>query len=131
MRPDKRGTDMVGVTSGGYQGRVRIIPFRLKLYTSRVFVDEPGGAQDYNRAMARGWESKSVEAQIEDSSSDPSTNQEHNISPDERQALIRRSDLILSRKRVVQQLEGSTNERYSEFLRQSLAAIESQIEDLN
>jgi hypothetical protein len=81
--------------------------------------------------MARGWESKSVEAQIEDSSSDFSTNQEHNFSPDERQALIRKSDLILSRKRVVQQLEGSTNERYSEFLRQSLAAIEAQIADLS
>ena len=81
--------------------------------------------------MARGWESKSVEAQIEDSSSDFATNQEHNVSPGERQALIRKNDLILSRKRIVQQLEGSTNERYSEFLRQSLAAVESQLEDLS
>ena len=81
--------------------------------------------------MARGWESKSVEAQIEDSSSDFSTNQEHNVSPGERQALIRKNDLILSRKRIVQQLEGSTNERYSEFLRQSLAAVESQLEGLS
>jgi hypothetical protein len=81
--------------------------------------------------MARGWESKSVEAQIEDSSSDSTTNQERNVSPHERQALIRKNDLILSRKRVVQQLEGSTNERFSEFLRQSLAAIEAQIEDLS
>jgi hypothetical protein len=81
--------------------------------------------------MARGWESKSVEAQIEESSSDSSANQDQNISPDERQALIRRNDLLLSRKRVVQQLEGSSSERYSEFLRRSLAALEAQIADLS
>lgn len=81
--------------------------------------------------MARGWESKSVEAQIEESTSDSSANQDENISPDERQTLIRRNDLLLSRKRVVQQLEGSTSERYSEFLRRSLAALEAQIADLS
>ncbi len=81
--------------------------------------------------MARGWESKSVEAQIEESSSDSSTNQEHNISPDERQALIRKNDLILSRKRVVQQLEGSTNERYSEFLRRVLLLSRRRLQDLS
>jgi|HubBroStandDraft_6_1064221.scaffolds.fasta_scaffold02745_9 hypothetical protein len=81
--------------------------------------------------MARGWESKSVEAQIEESTSDSSANQDQNISPDERQALIRRNDLLLSRKRVVQQLEGSSSERYSEFLRRSLAALEAQIADLS
>ena len=81
--------------------------------------------------MARGWESKSVEAQIEESSSDSSANQDQNISPDERQALIRRNDLLLSRKRLVQQLEGSSSERYSEFLRRSLAALEAQIADLS
>ena len=81
--------------------------------------------------MARGWESKSVEAQIEESTSDSSANQDQNISPDERQALIRRNDLVLSRKRVVQQLEGSSSERYSEFLRRSLAALEAQIADLS
>jgi hypothetical protein len=81
--------------------------------------------------MARGWESKSVEAQIEESSSESSTNQEQNISPDERQALIRKNDLLLSRKRIVQQLEGSTSERYSEFLRHSLAALEAQIAALS
>jgi hypothetical protein len=80
--------------------------------------------------MARGWESKSVEAQIEESTSDSSANQD-NISPDERQTLIKKNDLILSRRRVVQQLEGSTNERYSEFLQRSLAALEAQIADLN
>jgi hypothetical protein len=81
--------------------------------------------------MARGWESKSVEAQIEDSNSDSSANEDQALSVEERQALIRKEDLILSRKRVLQQLEGSTSDRYSEFLRRTLVALESQIAALS
>lgn len=81
--------------------------------------------------MARGWESKSVEAQIEESESDSSATEDQILSSEERQALIRKKDLILSRKRVLQQLEGSTSDRYSEFLRRTLAALESQIEALS
>jgi hypothetical protein len=81
--------------------------------------------------MARGWESKSVEAQIEDSSSDPSSNQEQTLSPEERQATIKKNDLLLSRSRVLQELEASSNERYSEMLRRSLADLNMQIESLN
>ena len=81
--------------------------------------------------MARGWESKSVEAQIEDSSSESSANEDQALSHEERQTLIRRKDLILSRKRVLQQLEGSTSDRYSEFLRRTLAALETQIAALS
>jgi hypothetical protein len=81
--------------------------------------------------MARGWESKSVEAQIEESNTDSSANEDQALSPEERQALIRKKDLILSRKRVLQQLEGSTSDRYSEFLRRTLVSLESQIAALN
>lgn len=81
--------------------------------------------------MARGWESKSVEAQIEESSSESSANEDQVLSFEERQVLIRKKDLILSRKRVLQQLEGSTSDRYSEFLRRTLADLESQIAELN
>jgi len=81
--------------------------------------------------MARGWESKSVEAQIEESNFDSSANEDQALSAEDRQTLIRRKDLILSRKRVLQQLEGSTSDRYSEFLRRTLAALESQIAALS
>jgi hypothetical protein len=81
--------------------------------------------------MARGWESKSVEAQIEESNSESSVNEDQALSYEERQSLIRKKDLILSRKRVLQQLEGSTSDRYSEFLQRTLAALESQIAALN
>jgi hypothetical protein len=81
--------------------------------------------------MARGWDSKSVEDQIEQSNSESLANPDASISPQERQVLIKKSDLLLSRKRVVQQLEGNTNERYAEFLRRTLAALETQIAALS
>jgi hypothetical protein len=78
--------------------------------------------------MARGWESKSVEAQIEDNKSTPSKhNPDVSVSREEVQRKIRRADLHLSRKRILQQLEGSTNERYSDLLRRSLAELDGQL----
>jgi hypothetical protein len=81
--------------------------------------------------MARGWESKSVEAQIEESSVEDSANKDLAPSPEERQTLIRKNDLILSRKRILQQLEGCTSDRYSDFLRRTLTALEEQIAALS
>jgi hypothetical protein len=78
--------------------------------------------------MARGWESKSVEAQIEESES--SSNPEYLGSPGDQQTKFKKNDLLLSRKRVLQQLENSNNERYSELLRRSLDDLDRQIEAL-
>ena len=77
--------------------------------------------------MARGWESKSVESQIEESRSDSPANQYQDLTPEKRQALARKNQLLLSRKHVVQQLESSSNERYSELLRRTLAELDAQI----
>jgi hypothetical protein len=77
--------------------------------------------------MARGWESKSVEAQIEETFSEPSRNERLPSSPEDLRSKRRKTDLMLSRKRVLQQLEGSTNDRYSELLRLALADLDAQI----
>ena len=81
--------------------------------------------------MARGWESKTVEAQIEESSSENSPNPEHRVSPEERQTIFRKKDLMLSRKRILQQLQLNPNERYSELLRRTLAGLDAEIAALN
>ncbi len=81
--------------------------------------------------MARGWESKSVEAQIEESSSTNFQNPENTVSPEELQTVYKKKDLFLSRKRIVQQLESSSNERYSELLRRTLAGLDAEIAELN
>ncbi|HKD86302.1 MAG TPA: hypothetical protein VKB58_16245 [Terriglobales bacterium] len=80
--------------------------------------------------MARGWESKSVEAQIEEAASEPAQS-EHFFSAAERQTKQKKNDLQLSRKRVLQQLQNSTNERYSELLRRTLADLDAQIAALS
>lgn len=84
----------------------------------------------YNGDMARGWESKSVEAQIEDSTSETNDPQ-GSISNEVREAMQRKSDLDLSRRRIAQQLDSSHNERYSELLRRTLADLDAQIAALN
>ena len=80
--------------------------------------------------MARGWESKSVEAQIEASNSQIETKEHRNApSPEEVQGQIKTANLNLSRRRILQQLEASTNDRYSELLRRALADLNLQIEN--
>jgi ribosomal protein L29 len=76
--------------------------------------------------MARGWESKSVEAQMEESVAEPTTKRTV-LTPEELQKQRRKMDLELSRSRVLQQLEQNTNERYSELLRRTLAELDQQI----
>ena len=90
------------------------------------------GAAPYNEAMARGWESKSVEAQIEDNKS-TSSNQSflQQVSPEEVHRKSLKANLHLSRQRILQQLESSTNDRYSEMLRRSLADLEGQLGSLS
>lgn len=77
--------------------------------------------------MARGWESKSVEAQIEESAAAGDVRGNAALTSEQVEQRRRKSDLMLSRSRVVQQLEDSTNERYAELLRRTLADLDKQI----
>ena len=83
----------------------------------------------YNGGMARGWDSKSIEAQIEEKNS-ATVNQtiQSLASQEEVHSKIRRNNLLLSRRRIEQELAASGNERYSEMLRRSLAELDSQLE---
>jgi hypothetical protein len=81
--------------------------------------------------MARGWESKSVEAQIEETNSESTLSPEPRISAEELQTTFKKKDLLLSRQRILQQLELSSNERYSELLRRTLAGLDVEIGALN
>ena len=81
--------------------------------------------------MARGWESKSVADQIEEGNSarprDPSQAQ----TIEERQRHQRIASLKLSRSRLLQQLERSTNPAYRKVLMNGLEAIEAEIESFS
>jgi hypothetical protein len=80
--------------------------------------------------MARGWESKSVEAQMEESVAAEPPKKRAPLTPEELDRQRRKADLLLSRSRVVQQLAESTSERYSELLRRTLAELDQQIAEL-
>jgi hypothetical protein len=97
---------------------------------SRIFIVREAD-QSYNKSMARGWESKSVEAQVEEAESEPSLNPDQKFSIEEMQTIFKKKDLMLSRKRVLQQMDLSPNERYSELLRRTLAGLDAELAELN
>jgi hypothetical protein len=79
--------------------------------------------------MARGWESKAVEAQMEEAKDD-SGEEKRQLSDGERKDQLERDNLKLSRAYVAQQIEASTNERYTESLRQALSEIDRKLASL-
>jgi hypothetical protein len=81
--------------------------------------------------MARGWESKAVEAQIDEAQ----TRAEHALRPQQTaEELARerqRESLELSRTRVLQDLEKARNPKYREILKESLRFLEEKISGLD
>ena len=78
--------------------------------------------------MARGWESKSVEAQID------AAEQQHrsavlNRKPDpEKLNIIRQKEtLLLSRTRIVRELDAAQNPRYKAVLSKALADLDAKL----
>jgi hypothetical protein len=96
-----------------------------------TFTDGKARRERYNLTMARGWDSKSVEAQIEESDSSSSSSPDGVLSAEDLQTEFKKKDLLLSRRRVLQQLESSNNERYSDLLRRTLVDLDIQIASLN
>ena len=81
--------------------------------------------------MARGWESKSVEAQMEESRESKPAAGRAALPAEELLRLQKKADLTLSRKRIAQQLEASSSEKCSELLRRTLAELDRQIAELS
>jgi len=77
-------------------------------------------------AVARGWESKSVEAQQAEAS-DKSAKPRPRISTDEAARWREKESLHLSRQRVLQQIEASQNPRHRKLLEDALADLEEKL----
>jgi len=80
--------------------------------------------------MARGWESKSVESQIDEASQKQSSNSSALLNDEQKKAKREREILLLARARVLHQIEASTNERYIALRRQALSELDKKIEQL-
>ena len=77
--------------------------------------------------MARGWESKSVEAQQEEAGEKSNRSGKRKISAEEAAVVRERENLRLARQRVAQQLEASSNPRHRKLLEDSLAALDEKL----
>jgi hypothetical protein len=77
--------------------------------------------------MARGWESKSVEAQMEAAGSASSTDARRPVTDQDKRIQRERQGLLLSRTYVLRQIESSSSERYTESLRQALSDIDKKL----
>ena len=80
--------------------------------------------------MARGWESKSIELQQAEPVRTTAKPQGDKMTPEMMQLLRQRDDLLLSRKRVLNDLETAQNERYRSMLMQSLKFLDDRISQL-
>ena len=78
--------------------------------------------------MARGWESKSVESQIEDA--DSRSERGAALTPEQREIEQKRRGLELSRRRVLQEIESTRSAVRRASLEQALASLDEQIRKL-
>jgi len=77
--------------------------------------------------MARGWESKSVEAQIDMAEKRPRADLKNVPDPVRVELLRQKENILLSRTRVVHELKSAQNPRYKAILHKALADLDAQL----
>ena len=80
--------------------------------------------------MARGWESKSVEAQIDMAQAHRSTKPSNALSVESLDLIRRKETILLSRTRVVRELDNAQNPRYKAVLAKALADLDAQLTNI-
>jgi hypothetical protein len=73
--------------------------------------------------MARGWESKSVEAQQSEAAEQSRTPRKE-VTPEQAAKFRQKEILRLARQRILRQIEESHNPRHRKLLEMSLAELE-------
>ena len=81
--------------------------------------------------MARGWESKAIADQIEEGESRQAAIPKAATTPEERQLKDRIDSLLLSKARLLEQLERATNPAYRNVLLNGLKAVEKELEEIS
>ena len=77
--------------------------------------------------MARGWESKSVEAQIDMAEVHRAVSASRVQTPESLEVIRKKESILLSRTRVVHDLESAQNPRYKAVLSKALADLDAQL----
>jgi hypothetical protein len=77
--------------------------------------------------MARGWESKSVEAQIDMAEAQRAVPAGEKYTPETLELIRKKETILLSRTRVVRDMESARNPRYKAVLNKALADLDAQL----
>jgi len=85
------------------------------------------GDEEYNESMARGWESKAVEAQIDLAEAHRPSVAATAPSPESLVLIRQKENILLSRTRVVRDLHTAQNPRYKAVLAKALADLDAQL----
>jgi hypothetical protein len=80
--------------------------------------------------MARGWESKSVESQMESSQAQRKETGKKRLDPEVAVAMRKKETLLLARTHLQQQMQASQHPRHREMLQRALVDLEKQLADL-
>ena len=77
--------------------------------------------------MARGWESKSIESQIESFEADRRSAGKERLTPEQIERQRQKDSLLLSRTRVLHDLERNPAPGHRKILENSLAYLDSKL----
>jgi hypothetical protein len=77
--------------------------------------------------MARGWESKSVEAQIDMAEDRRAVPTGEKYTPQTLDLIRKKETILLSRTRVVREMESAQNPRYKAVLNKALTDLDAQL----
>ena len=80
--------------------------------------------------MARGWESKSVEDQLDAADAARQDRAERHLSAQQRQRQAKKESILLSRAQTLARLKAATNARYRAQLELALKHLDQQLKDL-
>jgi len=81
--------------------------------------------------VARGWESKSIEEQINERQSDTQNPIKRKQSPQEIEQTAKRNGILLARSRTLAALESTRDERYRTLLQRTLEHLNAELSKLD
>ncbi len=94
------------------------------------YSSDRGFPSRYTGYVARGWESKSVEEQINEHQAESQSPDKHNPGRRESEQRTRREGIRLARSRTLTALESTQDERYRALLERTLAHLDSELAKL-
>jgi hypothetical protein len=97
----------------------------LALFAVRHLLPRPEASSlKASRAMARGWESKSVEYQMESSQSGHAAPSKRQLTPEMAEVVRKKESLLLARTHLLEQLRAAQNPRHRAMMEKALSDLE-------